>query len=169
VAPTASRPRCGREPRRLEEPRRIIPRFVVNSSGGLLADHRADQWLTEFDELMDRIAPRFPRVGPRRHARDMVTGMLAGLGRTNYWTIAEHIEQDRQGGCRRPSAALVTSASRPPRQRSYKVVPSRPYQLSALSTSARAHVIANARVWFVPCLRGTVSIRGLGRRSKLHS
>jgi len=39
---------------------------------------------------MARVAPRFCRVEPRRHARDLVVGMLAGLGRTNCWTVAEH-------------------------------------------------------------------------------
>jgi SRSO17 transposase len=52
----------------------------------------------EFEEMMGRIAPRFARVEPRRHARDLVTGMLAGLGRANCWTIAEHVGHERPGG-----------------------------------------------------------------------
>ena len=39
---------------------------------------------------MDRVAPRFSRVEPRRHARELVLGLLAGLPRSNCWTIAEH-------------------------------------------------------------------------------
>jgi SRSO17 transposase len=39
---------------------------------------------------MGRIAPRFGRVEPRRRARALVLGLLAGLPRTNCWTIAEH-------------------------------------------------------------------------------
>lgn len=46
---------------------------------------------------MARIAPRFSRVEPRRHARDLMTGMLAGLGRANCWTIAEHLGHERPG------------------------------------------------------------------------
>jgi SRSO17 transposase len=42
---------------------------------------------------MGRIAPRFGRVEPRRHAQAMVLGLLAGLPRTNCWTIAEHAGQ----------------------------------------------------------------------------
>ena len=39
---------------------------------------------------MARIAPRFARVEPRRRVRAFVAGLLAGLPRTNCWTIAEH-------------------------------------------------------------------------------
>jgi SRSO17 transposase len=43
-----------------------------------------------FDELMGRIAGRFARAEPRRRARALVLGLLAGLPRKNCWTIAEH-------------------------------------------------------------------------------
>jgi SRSO17 transposase len=39
---------------------------------------------------MARIAPRFARVEPRRRARAFLLGLLAGLPRTNCWTLAEH-------------------------------------------------------------------------------
>jgi SRSO17 transposase len=39
---------------------------------------------------MARIAPRLVRVEPRRRARAFLLGLLAGLPRTNCWTIAEH-------------------------------------------------------------------------------
>ncbi|MFJ3283104.1 IS701 family transposase [Streptomyces halstedii] len=39
---------------------------------------------------MDRIASRFRRVEPRRHAREFVLGLLTGLPRKNCWTLAEH-------------------------------------------------------------------------------
>jgi SRSO17 transposase len=39
---------------------------------------------------MARIAGRFARVKPRRTARALVTGLLAGLPRMNCWTISEH-------------------------------------------------------------------------------
>ena len=47
------------------------------------------RWLEQFDELMGRIAGRFPRVEPRRRARAFVLGLLSGLRRKNCWTIAE--------------------------------------------------------------------------------
>jgi SRSO17 transposase len=56
------------------------------------AGHSVDvgRWQREFDELMGRIASRFGRVEPRRRVRSMVRGLLAGLPRTNCWTLAEH-------------------------------------------------------------------------------
>jgi SRSO17 transposase len=40
---------------------------------------------------MARIAPRFARVEPRRHARELVLGLMAELPRLNCWTLAEHL------------------------------------------------------------------------------
>lgn len=39
---------------------------------------------------MLRVGGRFFRPEPRRHAGSFVAGLLAGLPRTNCWTIAEH-------------------------------------------------------------------------------
>jgi SRSO17 transposase len=39
---------------------------------------------------MARVASRFTRVEPRRRSRAFLLGLLAGLPRTNCWTIAEH-------------------------------------------------------------------------------
>ena len=39
---------------------------------------------------MTRAGARFRRVEPRRRARALVVGLLAGLPRKNCWTIAEH-------------------------------------------------------------------------------
>jgi SRSO17 transposase len=49
-----------------------------------------DGWQQTFDAVIARIAGRFTRVEPRRTARAFVTGLLAGLPRTNCWTLAEH-------------------------------------------------------------------------------
>ena len=40
--------------------------------------------------MIDRIAPRFARYEPLRHAAEMMAGMVSGLDRKNCWTIAEH-------------------------------------------------------------------------------
>jgi SRSO17 transposase len=40
--------------------------------------------------VIDRIAPRFARYEPVRHAGGLMLGMLSGLDRKNGWTIAEH-------------------------------------------------------------------------------
>ena len=40
--------------------------------------------------MIDRIAPRFCRYEPLRHAGELMAGMVSGLDRKNCWTIAEH-------------------------------------------------------------------------------
>jgi len=40
--------------------------------------------------VLDRIAPRFARYEPLRHAAELMTGKLSGLDSTNCWTISEH-------------------------------------------------------------------------------
>jgi SRSO17 transposase len=40
---------------------------------------------------MDRIAPRFARVEPRRRVRGFVLGLLSGLPDKNCWTVSEHV------------------------------------------------------------------------------
>jgi SRSO17 transposase len=40
--------------------------------------------------VIDRIAPRFARYEPLRHAAELMAGMVSGLDRKNCWTIAEH-------------------------------------------------------------------------------
>jgi SRSO17 transposase len=50
----------------------------------------AARWQVGLDELLGRVAGRFPRVEPRRRARAFVLGLLADLPRKNCWTIAEH-------------------------------------------------------------------------------
>ena len=40
--------------------------------------------------MIDRIAPRFARHEPLRHASELMLGMVSGLDRKNCWTIAEH-------------------------------------------------------------------------------
>ena len=49
----------------------------------------ADRWQAEFSAVLDRIAPRFRRYEPLRHAGALMLGMVAGLDRKNCWTIAE--------------------------------------------------------------------------------
>ena len=40
--------------------------------------------------MINRIAPRFSRYEPVRHAAGLMLGMISGLDRKNCWTIAEH-------------------------------------------------------------------------------
>jgi SRSO17 transposase len=49
-----------------------------------------DRWWIEFSAVIDRIAPRFSRYEPLRHAAELMAGMVSGLDHKNCWTIAEH-------------------------------------------------------------------------------
>jgi SRSO17 transposase len=47
-------------------------------------------WQVGLEELLGRVAGRFPRVESRWRARAFVQGLLADLPRKNCWTLAEH-------------------------------------------------------------------------------
>lgn len=50
-----------------------------------------DRWLSAFGEVIDKIASRFGRHEPLKHAGGLMLGMLATLERKNCWTIAEYL------------------------------------------------------------------------------
>ena len=54
-----------------------------------MTDVDVAEWSAELDRLHARIASRFTRSEPRRRARQYVSGLVAGLERTNGWTVAE--------------------------------------------------------------------------------
>lgn len=54
-----------------------------------------------FGELMLRIGSRFARPEPRWRVAGFLRGMLAGLPRTNCWTIAEHAGERHPRGMQR--------------------------------------------------------------------
>jgi SRSO17 transposase len=56
------------------------------------------RWQAGLEALLGRVAGRFGRVEPRRHARALVRGLLADLPRKNCWTIAEHAGQASPDG-----------------------------------------------------------------------
>jgi len=58
-------------------------------------------WRVEFEDLVTRIGPRFGRVEPRRRVGAFLAGLLAGLPRTNCWTIAEHAGEQHPRGMQR--------------------------------------------------------------------
>jgi SRSO17 transposase len=67
--------------------------FVSNSRDAAVAAAHSvdpDRWWTAYGAVIDRIAPRFARYEPLRHAAGLMLGMLSGLDRKNCWTIAEH-------------------------------------------------------------------------------
>lgn len=61
-------------------------------AAAVAAAHRIDlaRWQNAFGEVIDRIAPRFARYEPLRHAAGLIQGLVSGLDRKNCWTIAEH-------------------------------------------------------------------------------
>jgi SRSO17 transposase len=63
-----------------------------NESAAVAAAHSVDpdRWWRAFGAVIDRVAPRFRRYEPLRHAAGLMLGMLSGLDRKNCWTIAEH-------------------------------------------------------------------------------
>jgi SRSO17 transposase len=65
---------------------------VDNESAAGAAAHSVDpdRWWREFGAVIDRVASRFGRYEPLRHAAGLMLGMLSGLDRKNCWTIAEH-------------------------------------------------------------------------------
>jgi SRSO17 transposase len=67
--------------------------FVWNKENAAVAAAHSvdpDRWWTAYGAVIDRIAPRFARYEPLRHAAGLMLGMLSGLDRKNCWTIAEH-------------------------------------------------------------------------------
>jgi hypothetical protein len=65
------------------------------------------RWQAALEELLGRVAGRFPRVEPRRRARAFVQGLLADLPRKNCWTIAEHAGDPSPDGMQRLLATSV--------------------------------------------------------------
>src|SRR5918992_3719997 len=53
------------------------------------ADEAVD-WARGLDELVERIAPRFCRIEPRRRVRAYLQGLLAPVERKNGWQLAEN-------------------------------------------------------------------------------
>jgi len=76
------------------------------------AGHSLDpaRWQAHFDGLMGRIAGRFGRVETRRHARDLVLGLMSDLPGKNCWTIAEHAGHATPGGLQHLLARAVWDA-----------------------------------------------------------
>jgi SRSO17 transposase len=59
------------------------------------------------EELLSRVAGRFPRVEPRRRIQGFVLGLLADLPRKNCWTIAEHAGEASPDGMQHLLARAV--------------------------------------------------------------
>jgi SRSO17 transposase len=73
------------------------------------AGHSVDpaRWLAGLDDLLGCVAARIGRVEPRLRLRRFILGMMAGLPRTNCWSLAEHAGE----ACPRGMQRLLSSAS----------------------------------------------------------
>src|SRR3954453_7762537 len=56
----------------------------------MIATAEADDWARGLDGLVERIAPRFRRVEPRRRVRAYLEGLLCPVERKNGWQLAEN-------------------------------------------------------------------------------
>ena len=75
----------------------------------MAAGHSLDpaSWQAGLEELLGRVAGRFPRVEPRRRARALVQGLLSDLPRKNCWTLAEHAGDPNPDGMQHLLARAV--------------------------------------------------------------
>src|SRR5712692_896416 len=58
-------------------------------------------WTLQLHQLHQRIAPRFARPEPRRHALLYLQAVLSEIPRKNSWQVAEHARQARPYGMQR--------------------------------------------------------------------
>jgi len=70
----------------------------------------------ELDRVHERIAGRFGRAEPRARVREYVSGLVAGLGRENGWTLAEWGGEVSPDGMQRLLITLIQSYSPDPRR-----------------------------------------------------
>jgi SRSO17 transposase len=56
----------------------------------MVAIDEAVDWVRGLDEVMERLAPRFRRIEPRRRVRSYLEGLLAPVERKNGWQLAEN-------------------------------------------------------------------------------
>jgi SRSO17 transposase len=59
------------------------------------------RWTLQLQHLHQRLAPRFARPEPRRHALLYLQAVLSEIARKNSWQVAEHARQARPYGMQR--------------------------------------------------------------------
>ena len=58
-------------------------------------------WMAGWDEVQERIGPRFARSEQRQRMRRSVDGLLSSVERKNGWQLAEHAGEPRPYGMQR--------------------------------------------------------------------
>lgn len=67
-------------------------------SGQELTPAEVATWTAGWDEVQERIGPRFARSEQRRRVRRYVDGLLSPVERKNGWQLAEHAGEMRPYG-----------------------------------------------------------------------
>jgi SRSO17 transposase len=70
-------------------------------SGQELTQAEVASWTAEWDEIQQRIGPRFARSEQRQRVRRYVDGLLSPVERKNGWQLAEHAGEERPYGMQR--------------------------------------------------------------------
>ncbi len=70
-------------------------------SGQELTATEVASWTVEWDEIQERIGPRFARSEQRQRVRRYVEGLLSPVERKNGWQLAEHAGEARPYGMQR--------------------------------------------------------------------
>jgi SRSO17 transposase len=60
-----------------------------------------ERWAAQFEQLVERIGPRFARPEVRRRAAGFLRGLLGGVDRKNGWQLAEHASETTPDGMQR--------------------------------------------------------------------
>jgi SRSO17 transposase len=72
-----------------------------HGSGQELIQAEVVSWTAEWDEIQERIGPRFARSEQRQRVRCYVDGLLSPVERKNGWQLAEHAGEPRPYGMQR--------------------------------------------------------------------
>src|SRR5260370_22092884 len=79
-------------------------------SGQELTQAEVASWTAGWDEIQERIGPRFARSEQRQRMRRSVDGLLSPVERKNGWQLAEHAGEARPYGMQRLLAGAKRAA-----------------------------------------------------------
>src|SRR5260370_17200711 len=77
------------------------PVMEQHGSGQELTQAEVASWTAGWDEIQERIGPRFARSEQRQRMRRGVDGLLSPVERKNGWQLAEHAGEGRPYGMQR--------------------------------------------------------------------
>src|SRR5215471_20390695 len=77
------------------------PMMQPQESGQGLTQAEVASWTAGWDEIQERIGPRFARSEQRQRVRRYVEGLLSPVERKNGWQLAEYAGEARPYGMQR--------------------------------------------------------------------